>query len=157
MEEEKALQLYLEHYKDYLTMGLQRTLASIPGVCNIRVETGLPVDRPAIAGWEQKYAVQMPADLRSFYLATDGLRVAWDYRVSPSGDRFEIGRAEIRPLSQLTRLGGGRHGADDALTLLEPAASSSDSAPRLGGRALLFELDGCGGHGLVCLVCQRDN
>ena len=53
-------------------------------MCNVRVETCLPVDGPAVAGWEQRHAAQLPADLRAFYLATDGLRIAWDYRV-PAG------------------------------------------------------------------------
>ena len=32
MEEEKALQLYLECYKDYLSLGLQRTLGQYGGL-----------------------------------------------------------------------------------------------------------------------------
>ena len=55
----------------------------MPGVCNVRVETCLPVDSLAIAGWQQRHATQLPADLRAFYLATDGLRIAWDYRTPP--------------------------------------------------------------------------
>ncbi|XP_043189739.1 tubulin polyglutamylase complex subunit 2-like isoform X2 [Amphibalanus amphitrite] len=158
MEEEKALQLYLECYKDYLSLGLQRTLA-VPGVCNVRVETCLPVDGLAIAGWEQRYATELPADLRAFYLATDGLRIAWDYRV-PAGDRFEVGRAELRPLAQLSRLGGLRPGSDEPLAQVdaagaEPSPGGGTPCPRLSSRWLVLELERCGEHGSVCLAHCR--
>ena len=66
-----------------------------------------------------------------------------------------MGRAEIRPLAQLVRLGGLRPGSEDPLSQLDLAASagagtplgSPADTPRLSSRWVVFELERCGKHG----------
>lgn len=58
---------------ELLLGGLLESLASCPGVAQVRLFTRAPASALAISSWEGSTATLLPQDLKAFYLVTDGV------------------------------------------------------------------------------------
>ena len=54
--------------------------AQKPGICDIKLFTHLPAERASISEWERRNACQLPDDLKSFYLTSDGVQMQWSFK-----------------------------------------------------------------------------
>ncbi|KAF8572179.1 hypothetical protein P879_00246, partial [Paragonimus westermani] len=78
---------------------LKTYLKSKPAVCDVTVETYPPVEKQLIDEWSQNYGVQLPEDVRNFYLTTNGLLLAWYTSVGET--KSLTGRISINAIEKL--------------------------------------------------------
>lgn len=69
-------------FYENLTLGLIKTLNSIPRITNVTLEKRQPCERAQVATWEQRHNVYLPDDMKRLYLSTDGFLLHWCYQYS---------------------------------------------------------------------------
>lgn len=52
---------------------------SMPGVQDLSVVVRAGVERAGVVAWEQRNNVTLPQPLKSFYAASDGFKLTWNY------------------------------------------------------------------------------
>ncbi|KAF7259674.1 Tubulin polyglutamylase complex subunit 2 [Paragonimus skrjabini miyazakii] len=78
---------------------LKTYLKSKPAVCEVNVETYPPVEKQSIDDWLQNNGVQLPEDVRNFYLTTNGLLLTWYNSIGET--KSLIGRISINAIEKL--------------------------------------------------------
>ncbi|KAF5403766.1 Tubulin polyglutamylase complex subunit 2 [Paragonimus heterotremus] len=78
---------------------LKAYLKSKPAVCEVNVETYPSVEKQSIDDWSQNYGVQLPEDVRNFYLTTNGLLLTWYNSVGET--KSLVGRISINAIEKL--------------------------------------------------------
>ncbi|XP_065836842.1 tubulin polyglutamylase complex subunit 2-like [Oscarella lobularis] len=122
-----------------------------------------PANSTDLALWEQRHRHSLPADLKSFYLTTDGLTVTWKLECNKAS-LSSLGRIHINSLSDLKRLRGTPRSRDASClqaSLADIDLSDDDcndgerersQRPHFDHRSDLFELDTCEPYGVVVLA-----
>ncbi|XP_053954462.1 tubulin polyglutamylase complex subunit 2 [Anastrepha ludens] len=90
-------------FYDHLTLGLMRTLAKIPRVCDVSCVPRNPCEKAQVVNWEQRHTVYLPEDMKKFYLSTDGFLIQWSYQYAPD-DLRRVGYIHIPNLQQISLL-----------------------------------------------------
>ncbi|XP_030373035.1 tubulin polyglutamylase complex subunit 2 [Scaptodrosophila lebanonensis] len=90
-------------FYENLTLGLIKTLTSVPRVCNVSLERRQPLNPGQVVNWEQRHCVYLPEDMKKFYLSTDGFVLNWSYQYAPSDIR-RVGYIHFPHLLQVTLL-----------------------------------------------------
>lgn len=111
-----------------------------------------------IIAWEQRVLCNMPHDLKSFYLTTDGLHMSWNSRIAEM--KYNVGKIKINSLNQLLRIGGVNCSSSNTPSLNDIDIDDDDDEdimvkakqPRFDNRSRIFELDSCNSFGKICLV-----
>ena len=57
---------------------------SIPGVVDLKMEEKYGCEQQALAHWEQLYSVNLPEEVKNFYLGSNGLELTWKFRLAGS-------------------------------------------------------------------------
>ncbi|CAH1797723.1 unnamed protein product [Owenia fusiformis] len=148
-------------YFEQLTFGVVKSLDKRKGICDVRLIEKTPAERHTVISWEQKHSCFLPEDVKSFFLTTDGLVLKWSVKVNDSV--LPIGRVEINGISGLTKIAPGNSitaakGAPDLNDIEssdEETEGDETSYPRFNPSCRIFELDPCGGFGMVCLVYRN--
>ncbi|EDW19051.1 tubulin polyglutamylase complex subunit 2 [Drosophila mojavensis] len=109
-------------FYENLTLGLIKTLSSVPRVCNVSLERRQPLNPCQVVNWEQRHCVYLPEDMKKFYLSTDGFVLHWSYQYSPTDVR-RVGYIHFPHLLQVTLL---RENIETT-PLVTPSASSTSS------------------------------
>ncbi|XP_028828473.1 tubulin polyglutamylase complex subunit 2 [Denticeps clupeoides] len=156
-KDEKACKAFLER----LTLGITRVLESFPGVMNVEFAERSPAEKRCILSWEQKNACLLPEDLKDFYLTTDGFALTWSAKLE--NDSVPIGSMMINRVENLQHLGQTTvFSLPNVPTItdldFENEAEELESGmekPHFDSRCRIFELDPCGGNGMVCLVYRN--
>jgi tubulin polyglutamylase complex subunit 2 len=133
-------------FYENLTLGLIKVLDNIPRVTNINYDKRNPAERNSVNAWESRHNVNLPSDMKSFYLCTDGFCLFWSYEYSAS-DIKRVGKIHIPHLIQITLV---RENLESIMTSpgnLPPAkssttSSSNDAIPQLNltPKSKIFEL-----------------
>lgn len=61
------------------TAGVCGVAGSMPGVQDLSVVVRAGVERAGVVAWEQRNNVSLPQPLKSFYSASDGFKLTWNY------------------------------------------------------------------------------
>lgn len=61
------------------TAGVCGVAGSMPGVQDLSVVVRAGVERAGVVAWEQRNNVTLPQPLKSFYAASDGFKLTWNY------------------------------------------------------------------------------
>lgn len=88
-------------FYENLTLGLIKVLSNIPRITNINYDKRNPAERNSVNAWESRHNVNLPVDMKSFYLCTDGFCLFWSYEYSAS-DVKRVGKIHIPHLIQIT-------------------------------------------------------
>lgn len=88
-------------FYDNLTLGLIKVLSNIPRITNINYDKRNPAERNNVNAWESRHNVNLPPDMKSFYLCTDGFCLFWSYEYS-ANDIKRVGKIHIPHLIQIT-------------------------------------------------------
>lgn len=88
-------------FYENLTLGLIKVLGNIPRITNINYDKRNPAERNSVNAWELRHNVNLPTDMKSFYLCTDGFCLFWSYEYSAS-DVKRVGKIHIPHLIQIT-------------------------------------------------------
>lgn len=90
-------------FYENLTLGLIKVLSSIPRITCINYDKRNPAERNNVNAWESRHNVNLPPDMKSFYLCTDGFCLFWSYEYS-ANDVKRVGKIHIPHLIQITLL-----------------------------------------------------
>ncbi|XP_033242490.1 tubulin polyglutamylase complex subunit 2 isoform X2 [Drosophila miranda] len=90
-------------FYENLTLGLIKTLSTVPRVCNVNLERRQPLNACQVVNWEQRHCVYLPEDMKKFYLSTDGFVLNWSYQYAPNDIR-RVGHIYFPHLLQVTLL-----------------------------------------------------
>lgn len=133
-------------FYENLTLGLIKVLGNIPRITNINYDKRNPAERNSVNAWELRHNVNLPADMKSFYLCTDGFCLFWSYEYSAS-DVKRVGKIHIPHLIQITLV---RENLESIITASgnkaqvksTTSASASDAIPPLNltTKSKIFEL-----------------
>ena len=88
-------------FYENLTLGLIKVLSNIPRITNINYDKRNPAERNSVNAWESRHNVNLPTDMKSFYLCTDGFCLFWSYEYS-ANDIKRVGKIHIPHLIQIT-------------------------------------------------------
>lgn len=88
-------------FYENLTLGLIKVLSNIPRITSINYDKRNPAERNSVNAWELRHNVNLPADMKSFYLCTDGFCLFWSYEYSTT-DIKRVGKIHIPHLIQIT-------------------------------------------------------
>lgn len=88
-------------FYENLTLGLIKVLSNIPRITNINYDKRNPAERNSVTAWESRHNVNLPADMKAFYLCTDGFCLFWSYEYS-ANDIKRVGKIHIPHLIQIT-------------------------------------------------------
>lgn len=88
-------------FYENLTLGLIKVLSNIPRITNINYDKRNPAERNSVNAWESRHNVNLPVDMKSFYLCTDGFCLFWSYEYS-ANDVKRVGKIHIPHLIQIT-------------------------------------------------------
>lgn len=88
-------------FYENLTLGLIKVLSNIPRITNINYDKRNPAERNSVNAWESRHNVNLPVDMKSFYLCTDGFCLFWSYEYS-ANDIKRVGKIHIPHLIQIT-------------------------------------------------------
>lgn len=88
-------------FYENLTLGLIKVLSNIPRITNINYDKRNPAERNSVNAWESRHNVNLPPDMKSFYLCTDGFCLFWSYEYS-ANDIKRVGKIHIPHLIQIT-------------------------------------------------------
>ena len=99
-----------EEFRERLTLGIVPALIRVPHVQDVVLAEHQPSDNIAITSWEQRYSTLLPHELKDFYLATDGFKLTWNYKVS--NELISLGNMTINRIADLKRVAGIRHRFD---------------------------------------------
>lgn len=55
---------------------------SIPGVVDLKMDEKYGCELNALTHWEQLYSVNLPEEVKNFYLATNGFELTWKFRLA---------------------------------------------------------------------------
>jgi tubulin polyglutamylase complex subunit 2 len=92
---------YDDAFYENLTLGLVKVLSNIPRITNINYDKRNPAERNSVNAWESRLNVNLPVDMKSFYLCTDGFCLFWSYEYS-ANDIKRVGKIHIPHLIQIT-------------------------------------------------------
>lgn len=77
-------------------------------ICDLKIDEFLPATQTQINEWEIKNLCSMPNDLKAFYLNHNGMKIDWRFTVDVD-QSIDIGRLQINPLRDLTRVSTALH------------------------------------------------
>ena len=99
-----------EEFRERLTLGIVPALSRVPNIQDVVLAEHQPSDNIAITSWEQRYSTLLPHELKDFYLATDGFKLTWNYKLS--NELISLGSMTINRIGDLKRVAGIRHRFD---------------------------------------------
>lgn len=129
-------------FYENLTLGLIKVLSSIPRVTNLNYDKRNPAERNSVTAWESRHNVNLPADMKSFYLCTDGFCLFWSYEYS-ANDVKRVGKIHIPHLIQITLV---RENLESIMAApgnqvqTKPPANDAIPPLRLATKSKIFEL-----------------
>jgi tubulin polyglutamylase complex subunit 2 len=135
-------------FYENLTLGLIKVLSNIPRITNINYDKRNPAERNSVNAWESRHNVNLPVDMKSFYLCTDGFCLFWSYEYSVN-DIKRVGKIHIPHLIQITLVRESLESIMNAPGNQAPvkptnssAAAANDSIPplKLTTKSKIFEL-----------------
>lgn len=88
-------------FYENLTLGLIKVLSNIPRITSINYDKRNPAERNNVNAWESRHNVNLPSDMKAFYLCTDGFCLFWSYEYS-ANDVKRVGKIHIPHLIQIT-------------------------------------------------------
>lgn len=88
-------------FYENLTLGLIKVLSNIPRITNINYDKRNPAERSNVNAWESRHNVNLPPDMKAFFLCTDGFCLFWSYEYS-ANDVKRVGKIHIPHLIQIT-------------------------------------------------------
>lgn len=137
-------------FYDTITLGLVKVLSSIPRVTNINYDKRNPAERSSVNAWETRHGVNLPSDMRSFYLCSDGFCLFWSFEYSATEVK-RVGKIHIPHLIQITLVRENLESIMSAAsnqTQLKSTSNSSSSANsdaipplKLTSKSKIFELN----------------
>jgi tubulin polyglutamylase complex subunit 2 len=136
-------------FYDTITLGLVKVLSNIPRVTNINYDKRNPAERGSVNAWETRHGVNLPSDMKSFYLCSDGFCLFWSFEYS-STEVKRVGKIHIPHLIQITLVRENLESIMSATSNQIPskpissssASNNNDSIPplKLTTRSKIFEL-----------------
>eukprot|EP00794_Sanderia_malayensis_P009848 gene9848-10858_t len=143
-----------------ITLGVIKVLEHQVGITDVKMLDRKPAEPDVIFKWEQKNMCKLPAEIKNFYLTTDGLMIHWS--VTCQGKVMPLGRMEVNPIASLTNITSSRStnidtgpGLADIDDIDDECDSKGRAKPHFDQRNRIFELDNCAGNGKVCLVYKE--
>ncbi|KAF6020734.1 TPGS2 [Bugula neritina] len=141
-----------------LTLGVVQSLGKRQGVCDVVIDQRGPADMAAINNWETTHCCTLPADIKQFYLTSNGFLLTWKVKIKD--DVIPVGRMEINAVTRLDKIAGYACNAKDgklgsySLSEIDISADEDPSGiyPHFDSRSRVFELDPCNNLGKMCLV-----
>lgn len=138
-------------FYDTITLGLVKVLSGIPRVTNINYDKRNPAERSSVNAWETRHGVNLPQDMRQFYLCSDGFCLFWSFEYS-SNEVKRVGKIHIPHLIQITLV---RENLESIMTAVSNQAqlrlashsssstNSTDAIPplKLTTKSKIFELN----------------
>ncbi|XP_034657876.1 tubulin polyglutamylase complex subunit 2 [Drosophila subobscura] len=118
-------------FYENLTLGLIKTLSTVPRVCNVSLERRQPLTASQVVNWEQRHCVYLPEDMKKFYLSTDGFVLNWSYQYAPNDIR-RVGHIYFPHLLQVTLLRENIETTHSSSGVAHPPAVTS-GGPELSG------------------------
>ncbi|XP_022221044.2 tubulin polyglutamylase complex subunit 2 [Drosophila obscura] len=169
-------------FYENLTLGLIKTLSTVPRVCNVSLERRQPLTACQVVNWEQRHCVYLPEDMKKFYLSTDGFVLNWSYQYAPNDIR-RVGHIYFPHLLQVTLLrenietthsssgvahppaqdlsATGSSSAANLLPLAMPNASSGtgkdkwgNATPTITAKSKIFEINNINEMAKVCMLYE---
>ncbi|XP_016966826.1 tubulin polyglutamylase complex subunit 2 isoform X1 [Drosophila biarmipes] len=163
-------------FYENLTLGLIRTLSSVPRVCNVTLERRQPLNACQVVNWEQRHCVYLPEDMKKFYLSSDGFILNWSYQYAPNDIR-RVGHIHFPHLLQVTLLreniettashsststalpnSDGLGAASSSQSLPAPVANGKDkwgnSLPIITAKSKIFEINNVNEVAKVCMLYE---
>ncbi|XP_068142939.1 tubulin polyglutamylase complex subunit 2 [Drosophila tropicalis] len=155
-------------FYENLTLGLIKTLSTVPRVCNVTLERRQPLNACQVVNWEQRHCVYLPEDMKKFYLSTDGFVLNWSYQYAPNDVR-RVGHIHFPHLLQVTLLRENIEntpvtlpsaGASAAATTTDVSASSiskdkwGNSTPIITAKSKIFEINNINEMAKVCMLYE---
>lgn len=129
-------------FYENLTLGLIKVLSNIPRITNINYDKRNPAERNSVIAWESRHNVNLPVDMKSFYLCTDGFCLFWSYEYS-ANDVKRVGKIHIPHLIQITLARENLEaimGASGNVNQPKPANSDAIPSLNLTIKSKIFEL-----------------
>lgn len=114
-------------FYDTITLGLVKVLSNIPRVTNINYDKRNPAERGSVNAWETRHGVNLPSDMKSFYLSSDGFCLFWSFEYS-STEVKRVGKIHIPHLIQITLVRENLESIMSATSNQTPAKSSNSSS-----------------------------
>ncbi|EDW72897.2 uncharacterized protein Dwil_GK16935, partial [Drosophila willistoni] len=155
-------------FYENLTLGLIKTLSTVPRVCNVTLERRQPLNACQVVNWEQRHCVYLPEDMKKFYLSTDGFVLNWSYQYAPNDIR-RVGHIHFPHLLQVTLLRENIEntpvtvasaGGSAAATTTDVSASSiskdkwGNSTPIITAKSKIFEINNINEMAKVCMLYE---
>lgn len=131
-------------FYENLTLGLIRVLGNIPRITSINYDKRNPAERNSVNAWESRHNVNLPVDMKSFYLCTDGFCLFWSYEYS-ANDIKRVGKIHIPHLIQITLVRENLESimpGNQVQTKTSTTSAASDAIPQLNlsTKSKIFEL-----------------
>lgn len=63
---------------------------SIQGVCELKLDERYGCEALAILHWEQLQAIQLPEEVKNFYLSTNGFELTWKFSIAGTAKNIKI-------------------------------------------------------------------
>ncbi|XP_064545186.1 tubulin polyglutamylase complex subunit 2 [Drosophila montana] len=149
-------------FYENLTLGLIKTLSSVPRVCNVNLERRQPLNPCQVVNWEQRHCVYLPEDMKKFYLSTDGFVLNWSYQYAPNDVR-RVGYIHFPHLLQVTLLRENIENTHSVSSSGSAAAISSaptvaakdkwdNATPIITAKTKIFEINNINEMAKVCML-----